>query len=122
MSCSENRAREGGCQGARGQGNSPLFETGGAPFFEQFLEALFSFKIRIWDRFWLPKSMQNWSEFLFFLHVFSMSFLKVFGRIFVEFVYLSRSCDDVSFGAAPGVLPLCFDCAVLQESFEKWCG
>ena len=33
VSCSENRAHEGGCQGALGHGHSPLFESGGAPFF-----------------------------------------------------------------------------------------
>ena len=33
-SCSENRAREGGCQGASWPANSSLLESGGAPFFE----------------------------------------------------------------------------------------
>ena len=42
VSCSEILgAREGGCQGAPGQGHRVLFESRGSPFFESFFGALF---------------------------------------------------------------------------------
>ena len=36
VSCSENRAREGGCQGAPGHGHSSSFESGGTLFLKHF--------------------------------------------------------------------------------------
>ena len=38
VSCSENRAREGGCRGASGHGPKVSFESGGGPFFEAVLK------------------------------------------------------------------------------------
>ena len=41
VSCSEKRAREGGCQGAPGYVNSESFDSDWAPFFEAIFEAPF---------------------------------------------------------------------------------
>ena len=65
VSCSDccflfrKRAREGGCQGAPGHGHSPLFQSGGHPFFEQVFGALFFTQNH--DFWWklLPKWIQN---------------------------------------------------------------
>ena len=46
VSCSENRAREGGCPGASGHWNRVLFEICEALFLKHFLERLFSQKYR----------------------------------------------------------------------------
>ena len=80
VSCSENLWNCGAPQGVPAIGIGTCLSLAGHPFSEQFLEALFWLKIRLLDRFWLPKSIQNGSEFLFFLHVFSMSFLEVFRK------------------------------------------
>ena len=51
VSCSEILgAREGGCQGAPGQGHRDLFESRGSLFFESFVGAHFSLKILIVDK------------------------------------------------------------------------
>ena len=51
VSCSEILgAREGGCQGAPGQGHSPLFESRGSPFLNHFVELFFLLKIMIFDK------------------------------------------------------------------------
>ena len=105
VSCSEKRAREGGCQGAPGHGHRVLFANGGSPFFRTFFGALFPLKNAFVDE----KCLQNGSQMRSFGTYFSEKVWKwksVFGlrrrvRIAYEPIPWSAQGDQKNEGKTP---------------------